>query len=141
MRAVGAIGEYFWSKTEHIMGWDIKNDGFGIVLSPELPTLMRERLGEALFPFLAREGPVAAGLRRLPAAPRRKQGARDGRGRARGAARALRYSWDVLKNYGNMSSATAMFVLKQALADGVRGRYLLAAFGPGFSAYFIVLEL
>ena len=53
---VGAIGEYFWSKTEHIMGWDIKNDGFGIVLSPELPSLMRERLGEALFPFLAREG-------------------------------------------------------------------------------------
>src|SRR5262249_11993469 len=48
---VGAIGEYFWSKTEHIMGWDIKNDGFGVVLSPELPTLMRERLGEALFPF------------------------------------------------------------------------------------------
>ena len=38
------------------MGWDIKNDGFGIVLSPELPTLMRERLGEALFPFFAREG-------------------------------------------------------------------------------------
>ena len=38
------------------MGWDIKNDGFGVVLSPELPALMRERLGEALFPFLAREG-------------------------------------------------------------------------------------
>ncbi len=53
---VGAQGDYFWSKTEHIMGWDIKNDGFGVVLSPELPTLMRERLGEALFPFLAREG-------------------------------------------------------------------------------------
>ena len=38
------------------MGWDIKNDGFGVVLSPELPTLMRQRLGEALFPFLQREG-------------------------------------------------------------------------------------
>ena len=53
---VGAIGEYFWSNTEHIMGWDIKDDGFGIVLSADLPTLMRERLGEAVFPFLAREG-------------------------------------------------------------------------------------
>ena len=53
----------------------------------------------------------------------------------------LRYSWDVLKNYGNMSSATAMFVLKEALADGARGRFLLAAFGPGFSGYFVVLEL
>jgi alkylresorcinol/alkylpyrone synthase len=53
----------------------------------------------------------------------------------------LRYSWQALRDYGNMSSATAMFVLKAALADGARGRYLLAAFGPGFSAYFIVLEL
>jgi len=46
----------------------------------------------------------------------------------------------VLKNYGNMSSATALFVLKEALADKARGRFLLAAFGPGFSGYFIVLE-
>ena len=40
-----------------------------------------------------------------------------------------------------MSSATALFVLKEALDDSARGRYLLLAFGPGFSAYFIVLEL
>ena len=53
---IGAIGEYFWPKTEHIMGFDIKDDGFGIVLSPELPALMRERLAEGLLPFLAREG-------------------------------------------------------------------------------------
>ncbi len=40
-----------------------------------------------------------------------------------------------------MSSATAMFIIKEALGDGARGRYLLAAFGPGFSAYFVVLDL
>jgi alkylresorcinol/alkylpyrone synthase len=123
------------------MGWDIKNDGFGIVLSPELPTLLRERLGEALFPFLAREGLSLqdfdgyllhpGGSKVLETVESSLEIPRD----------QLRYSWDVLRNYGNMSSATAMFVLKQALADGVRGRYLLGAFGPGFSAYFMVLEL
>jgi alkylresorcinol/alkylpyrone synthase len=40
-----------------------------------------------------------------------------------------------------MSSATALFVIKEAFGDGARGRFLLGAFGPGFSAYFIVLEL
>jgi alkylresorcinol/alkylpyrone synthase len=40
-----------------------------------------------------------------------------------------------------MSSATALFILERALATGSRGRHLLAAFGPGFSAYFIVLDL
>ena len=138
---VGAIGEYFWSNTEHIMGWDIKNDGFGVVLSPELPTLMRDRLGEALFPFLAREGLSLedfdgflihpGGSKVLTVAEESLHLSRD----------QLRYSWDVLRKYGNMSSATAMFVIKEAFGDNARGRYLLAAFGPGFSAYFIVLEL
>ena len=137
---VGAQGDYFWSKTEHIMGWDIKNDGFGIVLSPELPTLMRERLGEALFPFLAREGLSLRdfdGFLLHPGGSKVLETAEDSLKLSR---EQLRYSWQVLKEYGNMSSATAIFVLKAALADGVHGRYLLAAFGPGFSAYFIVLE-
>ncbi len=138
---VGPQGEYFWSNTEHIMGWDIKNDGFGVVLSPELPTLMRDRLGEALFPFLQREGLSLqdfdgfllhpGGRKVLETAEESLELTRD----------QIRYSWQVLKEFGNMSSATALFVLKAALADGANGRYLLAAFGPGFSAYFIVVDL
>ena len=138
---MSGVGEHFWSKTEHIMGWDIKNDGFGVVLSPELPTLMRERLGEALFPFLAREGLSLQdfdGFLLHPGGSKVLDTAEDALGLAR---EQIRYSWDVLKRYGNMSSATALFVLKEALADGAHGRFLLAAFGPGFSAYFIVLQL
>lgn len=138
---VGAIGEYFWSKTEHIMGWDIKNDGFGIVLSPDLPALMRERLAEALFPFLARAGLSLQdfdGLLLHPGGSKILQTVEDALGLPR---ERIRYSWHVLKNYGNMSSATAIFVLKQALADGAHGRYLAAAFGPGFSGFFVVLDL
>ena len=40
---IHAVGEWCWPQTEHIMGWDIKDDGFGVVLSPELPSLMRKR--------------------------------------------------------------------------------------------------
>jgi alkylresorcinol/alkylpyrone synthase len=138
---IGGQGEYFWSKTEHIMGWDIKNDGFGVVLSPELPTLMRERLGEALFPFLAREGLSLEdfdGFLLHPGGSKVLETAEDSLKLSR---EQIRYSWQVLKEYGNMSSATALFVLKAALSDNARGRYLFAAFGPGFSAYFVVLEL
>ncbi len=138
---VSAQGEYFWSNTEHIMGWDIKDDGFGVVLSPELPALMRERLGEALFPFLAREGLSLAdfdGFLFHPGGSKVLETAEDTLGLSRDQ---IRYSWEVLNEYGNMSSATALLVMKAALADAAQGRYLLAAFGPGFSAYFIVLEL
>ena len=46
-----------------------------------------------------------------------------------------------LRDYGNMSSATALFVLKSALDSGAAGKHLLAAFGPGFSAYFALLDI
>src|SRR5215470_14258400 len=39
-----ASGEWCWRGTEHIMGWDIKDDGFGIVLSAELPVLVKKAL-------------------------------------------------------------------------------------------------
>jgi alkylresorcinol/alkylpyrone synthase len=51
------------------------------------------------------------------------------------------HSWQVLRGYGNMSSATVLFVLDRALKAGARGSHLLVAFGPGFSAYFVVADL
>ncbi len=53
------------------------------------------------------------------------------------------YSWDTLRDYGNLSSASVLFVLQEWLtkgkvAPGERG--LLAAFGPGFSAEMLMLE-
>jgi alkylresorcinol/alkylpyrone synthase len=138
---IRALGEYFWSNTEHVMGWDIKNDGFGIVLSADLPTLMRERLGEALLPFFAREGLSLEdfdGFLFHPGGSRVLTTVEDALGISRDR---IRYSWQVLRDYGNMSSATALFVLKEALADRAHGRYLMAAFGPGFSGYFNVIDL
>ena len=53
------------------------------------------------------------------------------------------FSWDVLSDYGNLSSASVLFVLdewlnKSQLAPGDYG--LLAAFGPGFSAEMALLQ-
>jgi alkylresorcinol/alkylpyrone synthase len=53
----------------------------------------------------------------------------------------LAYSWSVLRDFGNMSSPTALFTLDQALKAGASGPHLMAAFGPGFSAYFLAVEL
>ena len=138
---VGAAGDYSWSKTEHIMGWDIKNDGFGVVLSPELPTLMRERLGEALNGFLDTNDLTLEDFDGFLFHPGGRK-VLDTAEEVLGVPRAkLEHSWGVLRDFGNMSSATAIFVLERAIASGARGRHLLAAFGPGFSAYFVVLDL
>jgi alkylresorcinol/alkylpyrone synthase len=138
---IRASGEWCWRETEHIMGWDIKNDGFGIVLSPELPSLMNNELAPALQDFLERHRLrfedfngflVHAGSGKLLDIAERVLGLERSR---------LEHSREVLRRYGNMSSATALFVLQRALQSGAHGPHLLAAFGPGFSAYFVAADL
>src|SRR5215472_11194399 len=136
-----ASGEWCWRNTEHIMGWDIKDDGFGIVLSPELPSLMKQQLAPALQDFLDRNGFSLGDFKGFlfhPGGRKLLETMQEGLGLTRDQ---LRYSWEVLRRYGNMSSATALFVLEQALEEGTSGLHLLAAFGPGFSAYFLAVEL
>lgn len=138
---VVAMGEHLWRDTEYVMGWDVKNDGFGIVLSAKLPTLVADRFGDALDGFLARHGMAlgdfagfllhAGSSKVLDVAEKVLGAGPDG----------LAPSRRVLRDYGNMSSSTVLFVLKDAIASGRRGRHLLCAFGPGFSVYFLVVDL
>jgi len=136
-----ASGEYCWRGTEHIMGWDIKDDGFGIVLSPELPALMAKELAPALLDFLDRNGFRLCdfdGFLFHPGGRKLLETIEQVLGLAR---EQVDHSWNVLRDYGNMSSATVLFVLDRALKAGARGKHLLMAFGPGFSAYFAVADL
>jgi alkylresorcinol/alkylpyrone synthase len=141
MPRVRAAGEHLWPGTERIMGWDVKADGFGVVLSPELPALLRRELRPALEAFLGRHGldlESFDGFLLHPGGRKVLETAQEvlGIGLER-----LEHSWSVLRDYGNMSSVTALFVLRHALEHRSTGRHLLAAFGPGFSAYFAVVDL
>lgn len=136
-----AVGEWCWQQTEHIMGWDIKDDGFGVVLSPELPALLRRALAPALYDFLDRYGFRLSdfnGFLFHPGGRKLIETMQDVLGLGH---KQFEHSWEVLRRYGNMSSATALFVLERALQAGARGPHLLAAFGPGFSAYFVAVDL
>jgi alkylresorcinol/alkylpyrone synthase len=138
---IALSGEHFWGETEYIMGWDIRNDGFGVVLSPHLPELMRNRFGPALDGFLDRNGLTIQDFDGFLFHPGGSKVLETVQGLLSIDRDSLAHSWNTLRDYGNMSSATALFVLQSAIKSGARGRHLLAAFGPGFSAYFAVLDL
>ena len=53
----------------------------------------------------------------------------------------LGHARGVLRDYGNMSAATVMFVLDRVMAEGKSGRYLMSALGPGFSVGFLTLKI
>ena len=136
-----ATGDHFWRGTEHIMGWDIENDGFGVVLSPELPALLSMHLRPALEGFLAAKGMSLGefhGFLFHPGSSKILNAVEKALGLSR---EDLSISYEVLRDFGNMSSPTALFALNRAIEAGARGRHLLAAFGPGFSAYFVAVDL
>ncbi|MCB1479021.1 MAG: type III polyketide synthase [Rhodobiaceae bacterium] len=136
-----ATGEHMWRDTQRIMGWDIASDGFAVVLSPELPAHLTASLEGPLTAFLERNSISRSDLDGYLFHPGGK--------RVLDALQELlslsdddiAHSRDVLRDHGNMSSATALFVLQSALNSGAKGKHLLAAFGPGFSAYFTLLDL
>jgi alkylresorcinol/alkylpyrone synthase len=138
---VRAIGEWCWRDTEYIMGWDIKNDGFGVVLSPELPSLMRKALAPAVQDFLDRNDLRLSDFKGFLFHPGGRKLLETMEKVLKIERRMLGHSWEILRHYGNMSSATALFVLQRALQSGASGPHLLAAFGPGFSAYFVAADL
>jgi alkylresorcinol/alkylpyrone synthase len=139
--SVIATGEYLWPGTQRIMGWDIANDGFAIVLSPELPAHIATNLKAPLDDFLACQGMTTADLDGYLFHPGGKR-VLDSIQNLLGLDDAdLAHSRDTLREHANMSSATALFVVQSAIGSGARGRHLLAAFGPGFSAYFAILDL
>ena len=47
---------------------------------------------------------------------------------------------EVLREAGNMSAPTVLFVLDRVLREGARGRMMLTALGPGFTASFLPFE-
>jgi alkylresorcinol/alkylpyrone synthase len=136
-----AIGDHFWPNTEQIMGWDIKEDGFGVVLSPELPELIRAEFMPALNGFLDANRMDLGEFSGFIMHPGGAKILKTIQKLLRLSREDLAYSWDVLRDFGNMSSPTALFGLARAMHTGARGPHLLTAFGPGFSAYFVAIDL
>jgi predicted naringenin-chalcone synthase len=124
--------------SQDLITWQIGDTGFRMFLSGKVPG----RIAQALRQELAR--PEDGSLLRGEGTQAIDLWAVHGGGRTVLDAvevglgldgRALRHSRAVLRDYGNMSSATIMFVLAQMLADGTAGqRGFAMAFGPGMVA-------
>jgi len=133
----------FYPDTEDIMGWDISERGFGIVLSPKLPALIKQCLPGDLDSFLA-----ANGLRRSdignwvvhPGGPKVIEAVEDALNLHN---QQLRLSWESLERIGNLSSASVLCVLEDTVTHnrpmpGTLG--VIAAMGPGFCSEFLLVR-
>ena len=138
--AVKAWGEHTWKDSLDVMGWEIGDDGLGVLFSRDIPHLVRTKLGEPARQFLAGQGLTVQDIVRHACHP--------GGAKVLDALEelyelpegGLKTARDVLRNNGNMSAATAMFVLAETMQDNDPGHWLMSALGPGFTATFALLE-
>lgn len=135
-----AWGEMTWPRSLDVMGWRVEDDGLGVLFSRDIPTIVRERFGDAADAFLADQGLDRADIDGMichPGGAKVIDALEEVFGLPPGTMAEAR---DVLRRYGNMSAATVMFVLERVLAAVSPGRYLVSSLGPGFTAGFLLLE-
>jgi alkylresorcinol/alkylpyrone synthase len=138
-----ATRSVFYPSTEDMMGWNISEKGFRIILSTEVPTLIRKNLGRDVDAFLADNGRQRSDLKSFvlhTGGPKVLDASADALGLHNGQ---LDASWDCLRKVGNLSSASVLCVLEDVMKNrrpepGTLG--LLAAMGPGFCSELILLE-
>jgi alkylresorcinol/alkylpyrone synthase len=138
--ALGPGGEHTWPGSLDVMGWDVADDGLKALFSRDIPTLVRQRLREVASRFLDRQGLALDDIRHFICHPGGAKVVTALEAAFALPAGTLDIARAVLRNYGNMSSATVLFVLERTLRAGAAGRMLLTALGPGFTAGFQVLE-
>jgi alkylresorcinol/alkylpyrone synthase len=129
--------------TKDAMGWKVSEKGFEIVLSPEVPRLIREHLGEDVDAFLAdhdlRRSDIGAWILHT-GGPKILEATQDSLGLDRDD---LKISWDCLRSTGNLSSASVLCVLEQFMNRNrpEPGTWsILAAMGPGFCSELVLLR-
>jgi alkylresorcinol/alkylpyrone synthase len=129
--------------TRDAMGFELRDNGFHMVLAKSIPDILRGQIRPLVIPFLERHNLRPEELAGYLLHP--------------GGKKILDYleqefhierqksqpSWDVLRDYGNLSSATILFVLREWLTrqrpdSGAYG--LAAGFGPGLSIELVLLR-
>lgn len=138
--AVIGWGEHTWPDSLEVMGWRVEDDGFGVQFSRDIPSLVRREFGAAADRFLETQGVSLADIGAFVLHPGGVK-VMDALQAALGVSpEALQASRDVLRDFGNMSAATVMFVYRQALSGAPPGLILIGALGPGFTAGFALLD-
>jgi alkylresorcinol/alkylpyrone synthase len=147
LNAVGpdvvATRSIFYPHTEEMMGWNVSEKGFRITLSPQVPVLIREHLGQDVDAFLAEHGHKRSDIGSWvlhTGGPKVLEATADALDLHDGQ---LDASWDCLKRVGNLSSASVLVVLEDVMRNrrpepGTLG--VLAAMGPGFCSELLLLQ-
>ncbi|GHA26165.1 chalcone synthase [Devosia pacifica] len=137
---VEASGQHTWPDTLDIMGWSVDPQGFGVIFDRSIPPFAEAELRPAVDAILAKNDLSRADVDRFichPGGTKVMQAIEHALDLEQGALGAER---DVLRDYGNMSAPTVLFVLDRLRRLRLPPRSVLTAMGPGFTASCLTLR-
>lgn len=133
---------YHFYDAEHMMGFKLTNSGLQMVLDIEVPDTIASHFGAIIHPFLEQNNLKIEDVDHLIFHPGGKKIVNTVEDLFSGLGKNINDTKEVLRLYGNMSSATVLYVLERVMNSkpkkGEKG--IMLSFGPGFSAQRILLE-
>lgn len=133
---------YHFYENEHMMGFKLTNSGLQMVLDVEVPDTIASHFPDIIHPFLAKQGLQIADIDHLIFHPGGKKIIQLVEELFADLDKNIDTTKEVLRLYGNMSSATVLYVLERIMDNapqkGEKG--LMLSFGPGFSAQRVLLQ-
>jgi alkylresorcinol/alkylpyrone synthase len=133
---------YHFYDNEHMMGFKLTNSGLQMILDIEVPDTIARHFPQIIHPFLNKNNLEIASIDHLIFHPGGKKIVQTVEELFAGLGKNIDATKEVLRMYGNMSSATVLYVLEKIMeaqpSKGEKG--LMLSFGPGFSAQKVLLE-
>ena len=133
---------YHFYDATHMMGFKLVNSGLQMILDKEVPQKIAAHFPKIIHPFLERNNLTIQDIHHLIFHPGGKKIVQTVEELFGVLGKNINDTKEVLRLYGNMSSATVLYVLERFMdrspAKGERG--IMLSFGPGFSAQRILLE-
>ena len=118
---------------EDELAWSVGDEGFEMILGTYVPRIIDDHVTDALAPLLARTGRSVEDIPQWAVHPGGRSILDRVEGRLGLTREQMAPSRDVLREVGNMSSATILFVLARILRTAAPGDVAAMAFGPGLS--------
>ncbi|WP_309662714.1 type III polyketide synthase [Sphingomonas sp.] len=137
---ITASAEKLWPDTLRIMGWDVEDPGLAVVFDRAIPPFIEAKLATAVDEMLGQMNVERGSIDRLcchPGGVKVIDAIESALELPQGE---LNLEREVLRDFGNMSAPTVLFVLDRLIEQGLPKRVLMTAFGPGFTCAGLLLE-
>lgn len=135
-------GMYHFFNATHMMGFKLRNSGLQMILDQTVPQTIADHFPKIIHPFLEKNNLTIADINHLVFHPGGKKIVQTVEDLFGALGKNIDDTKEVLRLYGNMSSATVLYVLERFMdRDIPKGNTgIMLSFGPGFSAQRILLQ-